>query len=262
MNDSILSIQPEVCYSTEHFQVRLWTVPAKSHAISSRLSQNRSHCFLIEGQIEAITRIKEREHFKTLPKGQHTVIQGAEIGFRNSTHKTAYLLEICEPDTFDHKKVCVPSTLLPSSAFTEQRPWGSFTVLKDESIYKLKQLCVKPGNRLSLQRHQHREEHWLVIQGNPEVIVGKQSYRLKAGDFIHIPKYSWHRLSNLIPTDTESSNASKQTPSMGPQPVEVIELQLGDYFGEDDIERASDDYGRLHQSDSLKIVDDMGHAAG
>jgi mannose-1-phosphate guanylyltransferase/mannose-6-phosphate isomerase len=121
---------------------------------------------------------------------------------------------------------------VPLQEITETRPWGSFTVLKDEPDYKLKQLMAKPGNRLSLQRHQHREEHWMVVRGQAEVTLDNQQIRLQPGEYIKIPKHSWHRLANLV------------APSEHAEPVEIIELQLGDYFGEDDIERCEDDYGR------------------
>lgn len=117
----------------------------------------------------------------------------------------------------------------PLAEVTEQRPWGSFTVLKDEPAFKLKQLMVKPGSRLSLQRHQKREEHWLVTAGNPEVTLNDTVVSLRAGSYIHIPLQAWHRISN---------------PAAETEPVEIIELQLGEYFGEDDIERREDDYGR------------------
>ncbi len=117
----------------------------------------------------------------------------------------------------------------PLAEVTEHRPWGSFTVLKDEPAFKLKQLMVKPGSRLSLQRHQKREEHWLITAGHPEITLNDRVVSLEAGSYIHIPLQAWHRISN---------------PAASGEPVEIIELQLGEYFGEDDIERREDDYGR------------------
>jgi mannose-1-phosphate guanylyltransferase/mannose-6-phosphate isomerase len=112
---------------------------------------------------------------------------------------------------------------------TENRPWGSFTVLADEPEFKLKQLYVKPGNRLSLQRHQKREEHWFVTAGDPTITLNEDTLTPTVGDYIYIPLQAWHRLANA---------------TTGNEGVEIIELQLGSYFGEDDIERQSDDYGR------------------
>jgi mannose-6-phosphate isomerase-like protein (cupin superfamily) len=109
----------------------------------------------------------------------------------------------------------------------EARPWGNFLVLRDEPHYKLKQLQVTPGHRLSLQKHNQREEHWLVTRGTPEITVGERTWVAHPGEYIHIPKQAQHRLANL-----------------GSELVELIEVQLGEYFGEDDIIRLQDDYAR------------------
>jgi mannose-6-phosphate isomerase len=118
---------------------------------------------------------------------------------------------------------------------TEERPWGRFTVLQDTPRYKLKQLAVQPGSRLSLQRHQHREEHWMILAGKPYITLDDTTLHLEAGDAIRIPTHSWHRIANPLPEAGSGNEAST---------VEIIELQLGNYFGEDDIERREDDYGR------------------
>lgn len=110
----------------------------------------------------------------------------------------------------------------------ERRPWGSFTVLEDQPHYKAKQILVDPGQRLSLQMHHKREEHWIVVRGVAEITVGEKVWQAKAGEYIHIPKGEKHRLANP-----------------GTTPVEMIEVQLGEYFGEDDIVRFSDDYQRV-----------------
>jgi mannose-6-phosphate isomerase len=109
----------------------------------------------------------------------------------------------------------------------EVRPWGSYTVLKDEPHYKLKQLVVNPNQRLSLQYHHHREEHWLVVAGQPTITVGERTWQASVGEVIFIPKTAPHRLAN----ETDS-------------PVELIEVQLGDSFAETDIVRLQDDYHR------------------
>lgn len=112
--------------------------------------------------------------------------------------------------------------------YTEERPWGSFTVLTDLPFYKVKRLQVLPGHRLSLQLHHKREEHWIITQGHPHITLGEETTAHKPGDYIHIPVETKHRIANQ--TDT---------------PVEFVEVQLGSYFGEDDIERFADDYNRL-----------------
>ncbi|MFA6470784.1 MAG: phosphomannose isomerase type II C-terminal cupin domain [Candidatus Latescibacterota bacterium] len=110
----------------------------------------------------------------------------------------------------------------------EHRPWGFYTVLTDGADHKVKRIVVFPGKRLSLQRHLRREEHWYVVSGELMVTTGEKTVLLRAGESIDIPFGAIHRLEN-----TGHSEAS------------LIEIQRGDYFGEDDIERLEDDYGRI-----------------
>ena len=109
----------------------------------------------------------------------------------------------------------------------DERPWGSYEVLEESASYKVKRLEVKPGARLSLQRHSRRGEHWVVVQGIADVVCGDCELQLKEGEHIHIPAETNHRLGN--------SSTS---------PLILIEVQLGDYLGEDDIVRLEDDYKR------------------
>ena len=109
----------------------------------------------------------------------------------------------------------------------ENRPWGNFEILHDEDYYKSKILRVDPGQRLSYQSHQKRSEHWIVVRGTATVLLNDQEKTLKVGEHLHIPLGAKHRLMNL----------SKEV-------MELIEVQTGSYFGEDDIERFQDDYGR------------------
>lgn len=110
---------------------------------------------------------------------------------------------------------------------TEYRPWGTFTILDEGENYKTKQILVYPHQQLSLQSHKHRSEHWVCVSGQGTVVNGDDVITLKANQSIYIPQGNKHRLSN----DTDA-------------PVIIIEIQTGDYFGEDDIERYTDDYGR------------------
>lgn len=109
----------------------------------------------------------------------------------------------------------------------EHRPWGSYLILQDEPHFKLKKLTVLPQQRLSLQLHHHREEHWLVVKGSPIITVGDRTWQASVGEQIFIPCESPHRLAN--PTD---------------ELVELIEVQLGSSFDENDIIRLQDDYNR------------------
>jgi mannose-1-phosphate guanylyltransferase/mannose-6-phosphate isomerase len=107
------------------------------------------------------------------------------------------------------------------------RPWGSYTVLEDGRFHKVKRICVKPGERLSLQMHHHRAEHWVVSKGEALVQVDALETLLSRGGTVDIPKGAKHRLTNP-----------------GKEDLEIIEVQLGDYLGEDDIVRFEDRYGR------------------
>jgi mannose-1-phosphate guanylyltransferase/mannose-6-phosphate isomerase len=110
---------------------------------------------------------------------------------------------------------------------TVHRPWGSYTILEDEEDCKVKRLTVKPGQVLSLQLHHRRCEHWTVVQGTAKVRVGDEEFLLEQNQSTYIPLETLHRLENP-----------------GTEDVHLIEVQTGDYFGEDDIERFEDIYGR------------------
>jgi len=111
---------------------------------------------------------------------------------------------------------------------TEHRPWGNYRVLADEPDHKVKRLTVLPGKRLSLQRHQRRSEHWYFLFGNGSVRLGEEDVDVAPGSSVDIPVKTLHRIANP-----------------GDEPLVLIEVQRGDYFGEDDIERFEDDFGRV-----------------
>lgn len=110
---------------------------------------------------------------------------------------------------------------------TVHRPWGSFTILEDAADCKVKRLIVKPGQVLSLQLHRRRAEHWTVLQGTAKVRLGEKEFLLEANQSTFVPINTLHRLENP-----------------GENDIHLIEVQTGDYFGEDDIERHEDIYGR------------------
>jgi len=107
------------------------------------------------------------------------------------------------------------------------RPWGYYLVLHEDAGYKVKQFVVRPGSRLSLQRHRRRSQPWQVVLGQAMVTRGKERIRLLPGESIDIPLGALHRVE-----------------SVGTENLVVIEVQMGEYVGEDDIERFEDDYGR------------------
>lgn len=110
---------------------------------------------------------------------------------------------------------------------TSRRPWGQYTVIEEGPGYKIKRIIVDSRQKLSLQRHRHRAEHWIVIQGTARVTAGARQYTLEANESTFIPVGQEHRLENP-----------------GAKPLVIIEVQTGDYVGEDDIERLEDIYGR------------------
>jgi mannose-6-phosphate isomerase len=111
--------------------------------------------------------------------------------------------------------------------YSETRPWGSFHVLDEQAGFKVKRIVVTPGGRLSLQSHKHRSEHWTVVNGTATVTVGEAVKAMTRGQSVDISLGAKHRLENL-----------------GKDLVEIIEVQFGDYLGEDDIIRYDDVYNR------------------
>lgn len=121
----------------------------------------------------------------------------------------------------------IESSSLLVAHTTVQRPWGSYTVLLDTDRVKVKRLVVNPGQRISLQKHQHRQEYWVCVDGNGIVSYDDKNLPFERNVEIHIPAHSTHRLE-----------------CTGSEPLVVIETQIGTYFGEDDIIRIEDDYQR------------------
>ena len=109
----------------------------------------------------------------------------------------------------------------------EHRPWGFYEVLANKHDHTVKRITVYPGKRLSLQKHKHRSEHWHLVQGRALVTLDKEEIYLKKGMSVDIPVGGIHRIKNT-----------------GTEDLVFIEIQQGDYFGEDDIERLEDDFGR------------------
>ncbi|MBT8411340.1 MAG: cupin domain-containing protein [Octadecabacter sp.] len=107
------------------------------------------------------------------------------------------------------------------------RPWGHYDQLAIGPRFQVKSIVVKPGGKLSLQSHFHRSEHWIVVEGSAIVTKGEQAKLLAENESIYIPVGEIHRLENP-----------------GKVPMRLIEVQTGTYFGEDDIVRYNDEYGR------------------
>jgi mannose-6-phosphate isomerase len=109
----------------------------------------------------------------------------------------------------------------------DERPWGNYTVLSDADDHKVKEIVVLPGKRLSYQTHARRSEHWFVVRGEGVVTLDGEEHVVGRGQAIDIARGAAHRIENRADGD-----------------LVFIEVQHGDYFGEDDIERLDDDFGR------------------
>ena len=114
---------------------------------------------------------------------------------------------------------------------TVHRPWGSYSVLEDAPDCKVKRLVIKPGQVLSLQKHEHRSEHWTVVRGEAKIRLGDREFLLKVNESTFVPAGTLHRVENPAAED-----------------IHLIEVQTGSYFGEDDIVRYEDIYGRTGKS--------------
>ena len=111
---------------------------------------------------------------------------------------------------------------------SERRPWRHFEILSDAATHKVKRLTVDPGQRLSYQRHSQRSEHWFVVGGTGVVTLDGSEVTVAAGSAVDVPVGTAHRIENR-----------------GSEPLVFVEVQHGRSFGEDDIERLDDDYGRV-----------------
>lgn len=107
------------------------------------------------------------------------------------------------------------------------RPWGWYETVSEVAGHKIKRIGVLPGQQISLQKHHHRAEHWVVVAGLAHVTLGERAFDLPVGGHCDIAVGQVHRLSNITA-----------------EPVEIVEVQFGTYLGEDDIVRLQDDYGR------------------
>ena len=110
----------------------------------------------------------------------------------------------------------------------DKRPWGYFEVLSDKKDHRVKRIVIHPGKRFSLQLHRHRSEHWFIIQGEGKATLSDSEKRLFPYQSVDIPVGTKHRLENT-----------------GSEDLVFIEIQTGEYFDEDDIERFHDDFGRV-----------------
>lgn len=140
------------------------------------------------------------------------------IGKKGESQKVRHLYEELQKKEYKESQ----------ESFTVHRPWGTFTVLEEGARYKIKRIVVEPLARLSLQKHYHRSEHWIVVKGCAKVLIGEEEKLIYENESIFVPKGSVHRLENP-----------------GKVRLELIEVQAGEYVGEDDIVRLEDIYQRI-----------------
>jgi mannose-6-phosphate isomerase-like protein (cupin superfamily) len=130
-------------------------------------------------------------------------------------------------DAMVENYISIYKNILEQTKREDHRPWGFYEILLDAPDHKVKRITVYPGQRLSYQRHFRRSEHWYVIGGTAVITRNGDDIELTFGQSIDLPVGTWHRVRNP-----------------GSENMVFIEVQTGDYFGEDDIERSEDDYGR------------------
>lgn len=140
------------------------------------------------------------------------------VAHKNSAQEVKKIVDTLK--SRKHDTVRLPSVV--------HRPWGTYTALKEETSYKVKRITVRPGASLSLQYHHQRAEHWVVVQGRGIVQIGDVEHETFPGEYRYIPLKEKHRLTNI-----------------GNEELVLIEVQCGEYLGEDDIVRIADTYGRV-----------------
>lgn len=223
------------------------------YAILEKLNSDQLRCVPCEigwsdvGSWDAMVEVSEGLPFKEESLKKQPLQVSAKNNSVFSKRKKKYAFVGCEDlivvDTADATLICekgqsqkvkdvVEALKLNDEGLTkehvfENRPWGKFEILQDKDYFKSKIIRIEPGQRISYQSHAKRSEHWIVVKGEAMVILDGKEILVKQGEHIFIPQGSKHRAINN-----------------GKIAVEFIEVQVGSYFGEDDIVRYQDDYGR------------------
>jgi mannose-6-phosphate isomerase-like protein (cupin superfamily) len=166
---------------------------------------------LVETSQQAGARLEELEHLDRRRCRDHVA---ERFGSQRMVEETLQVYEQVLASTRPQARRALP-------------PWGRWEVLLDEPAYKVKRIRVEPGKRLSYQRHKKRSEHWVIVEGRGVVTLDGRDMDVSAGQKVDVAEGVAHRIANS-----------------GETPLVFIEIQMGDYFGEDDIERLEDDYGR------------------
>ncbi len=236
--------------SPDSLQKLYATIPSISidYAVMEKMSPQQLSCVPMDagwddvGSWESVSRL--RDHNEIHPQ----IIDNGSGNFVHSSDKEkVYALVGCEDlvvvDTADALLICkkgqgqdvrkvveeLQKRGLPQAAehSFDERPWGSYEILLDTPDFKSKKMSVNPGQQLSYQSHKQREEHWIITTGQGEVVLDDVVHPVRRGSYIKIPLGAKHRIRNN-----------------GTEVLDFIEVQIGSYFGEDDITRYQDDYRR------------------
>lgn len=223
------------------------------YAILEKLNSDQLRCVPCDigwsdvGSWDALVEVTEASPYEEKGLKQKPVQISAKGNAIFSKEKKTYGFVGCDDliviDTADAAVICkkgesqkikdlvevlkTEDTKIVSEHVFENRPWGRFEVLRDETHYKSKVIRVEPGQKISYQSHAKRAEHWIIVKGEALVVLNDKEVIVKQGEHIFIPQQAKHRIMNRTNTV-----------------VEFIEVQVGSYFGEDDIQRFQDDYGR------------------
>lgn len=179
---------------------------------------NKENSIQINGQNKIIT--NKNRLVATLGIENLTIVDSEDATLITTKHNDKELRSLLDYVAFSNPG------FLKNRSF-ENRPWGRFDILLDTKDYKVKKLTIYPYKRLSLQYHEHRSEHWMIVKGIAYIHLDGKEFELKQGNSIDIKKKSVHFIQNREDTD-----------------LEIIEIQIGSYFGEDDIIRVDDPYKR------------------
>ena len=150
----------------------------------------------------------------------HVVVETADAVLVAAKDRVQDVKAIVEQLKADNR----PEVVLHRQVF---RPWGSYECIDNADRFQVKRIVVNPGARLSLQAHHHRAEHWVVVKGTARITLNDDEFDLNVNESVYVPVGAKHRIANT-----------------GTEPVHIIEVQCGDYLGEDDIVRFEDNYGR------------------
>lgn len=208
------------------------------YAIIEKLDSKRLSCVVAEfgwsdvGSWDAVANISDKDdanNFSLSYNGKKTIFCGVNDLIIIDT-KDALL--VTKKGASENIKPIVENMKSKKMLIADEhtfavRPWGQYQVLEDDQDFKSKVITVDPGQRLSYQSHEKREEHWVIVSGQGAVILNEKEIPVTSGSYVHIPKQAKHRIANY-----------------GDTPLKFIEVQMGSYFGEDDITRYQDDYSR------------------